>query len=374
MHPELLIAMACCWLLTAGWASGAAFASGMSETVPSEQARDLERAPQVPLAARLLLKSAVTTTGARLTLGQLASCTGAPSICAEYAAVDLGEAPEPGRTTLWPLARLRAIAAAEWDGARVEIIGNGLGAGVKVTAPAALVPEETLLRSLQSALDRAIAGLGATEEVGSLSFQVRHVSLSAAGGGALRPEESILEFPEITAERLADYDWVHRHLLGRQRLRLLARSGIGGASESSARALLVIATTEATMLAPVAARSLAHGSTISSSDLKVASVPLAAATQVSRTPRGLTEYLGLRLRRSVVVGQPLAWTDVEAPKVVSRGQRLKLTLTGGGLQVTSMVRAQEAGRVGQTIAATVESTKKQLKVRIIDGEHAVYAR
>jgi flagella basal body P-ring formation protein FlgA len=69
---------------------------------------------------------------------------------------------------------------------------------------------------------------------------------------------------------------------------------------------------------------------------------------------------------------PLTSQMLEVPKVVRRGQLVHLVMHAKGLDVSSQVVAQSDAGYGQQIDALYPTTKKRLRVKVIDSGTVEY--
>jgi flagella basal body P-ring formation protein FlgA len=97
----------------------------------------------------------------------------------------------------------------------------------------------------------------------------------------------------------------------------------------------------------VLARALPRGARIASADLRL------ERRDVGRLQRGyltaLDELVGMQLRFAGASGRVLAARDLQAPKLVRRGERVTLLATGTAVEVRSNGRALEDGARGEVI-------------------------
>ncbi len=98
----------------------------------------------------------------------------------------------------------------------------------------------------------------------------------------------------------------------------------------------------------VAARRLDAGALLSPADLRPARVRSAALR--GEAVRSAAQVSGLAPRRAIAEGEPLLLAGLEPPEVVSRGGIVAITLDSGGLALSSVGEALEAGAVGARIS------------------------
>jgi flagella basal body P-ring formation protein FlgA len=98
----------------------------------------------------------------------------------------------------------------------------------------------------------------------------------------------------------------------------------------------------------VAARPLVAGQPLTAADLKLASLPVQqfAGRQVYFDPALL---IGAQPVMSFATGMPLTAESVQAPVMVKAGQTVTVTVVSGAVQLSLDARAEQTGRVGDTI-------------------------
>ena len=265
---------------------------------------------------------------------------------------------EPGRTTLLHPDKLQAAVAKEWPGVDVRVEGPKM---VKVTALATGLDEEGVLSALKSVLaERLPADARFAAEVEKLAVTVPP---------RLRPLEFHVEFPELTAEHFANPEWVLRTLAGN--VRLTAACVMEG---EGARVIPFTVTAQVALKErlPVPGRDLVKGDVIAETDLTEAYVDVSRGSmRPVSTPDGL---VGRRLRRAAPAFVPIVPGQVEVPKIVRRGQLVRLVMSAGGLEVTGQVIAKDDGGYGQMVDAVYPATKKRLRVRIKDASTVEYVQ
>jgi flagella basal body P-ring formation protein FlgA len=331
---------------------------------------EAETAPQVARPARFTFKSAVEVRGARLLLGELATCTGAAVICEEAYGVDIGPSPEPGRTLHLHKGRLKELLAREWDEAAVEIVAPE---GVRITSVGLTLDDATVAAALSERLQQEFAG--------NERFQVALERFILAAKPRVRSAEARIEFPELVEAAKQSPDWLAKHLTGQQRVDIVIveadaardaeRSDPAGEPAGAERIHAQASFTLRQKL-PVPTRNLLAGEILRESDFEDAWVVITRnAAKVAGSTADLT---GRRLRRAAPVGAPVMLNQVEIPIVVRRGQLVRLTMRAGSLSVTGQVRALGSAGSGQVIEALYPATKKKIRVRVVDAATVEYLR
>jgi flagella basal body P-ring formation protein FlgA len=317
---------------------------------------DLRFAPQVPMPATFTFKPAVEVQGDRLMLGELADCTGVDVICAEAYGVDLGAAPAPGKVLILTEARLTEMLAREWDAAAIEVKAP---AGLRVSAAFAEVTPEFL----QGELERALA----EEFPESALYHVEVSRVMLTGKHKLRPAAHKTIFPALAGAAARNEDWLVKSLNGPQRLdvRYVPESEPDAFETHPLNATFTLK-----KRLPVAARNLDRGAVVRAEDLGEEYVELGHGSQ--RFATAAKDIVGRRLRRQLAIGAPVPPGMLEVPVVVRMGQTLKLTVNAGSLRVVSHVKALGNGSYGQAIDAVSLTTKKRMRVKVVDSTTVDY--
>ena len=107
--------------------------------------------------------------------------------------------------------------------------------------------------------------------------------------------------------------------------------------------------------APVAARALNAGESLSENDVRYEEVEL------SRFPMGaladMAQVADKQLSRPAVAGQPLLRDQFRARQVVAQGDDVKVLYTGPGFAVSTQGRALSGATEGQTVRVVTDSGK-----------------
>lgn len=316
-------------------------------------------APQVPEAATFALAPTYEAEGDRLFLGQVAACSGAPRLCEEAYGIDLGPAPAPGKSLMLAADRLRKMLATEWPDAQISVVAPK---PLKVTSLGRAIEDDMVLGALR---DRLVDGLVVTD-----AFAVEVEKIQVPNGLMVRPGDYRIEFPRLTDETLASEDWVRKHLVGNQRLEVACVPL--GAPEGGVPSLTftIVATMSLKERLPVAMRNLVRGDVLRNEDLEMRMVERGSAQL--RIIGDVRHLVGRRVIRSVTVGDPIPVGAVEVPDVVKRGQLVRLEMSGRGVNVSGRVQVLQGAGYGESVDAVYPSTKKKIRVRVIDADTVEY--
>lgn len=317
---------------------------------------DLIMAPQVKEMATFTFKPTLETAKLRLILGDMATCQGMGSICDEAYGVDMGPSPDPGKTTTIMQGKLNAMLVKEWPEANIEVQG---AKSIKILSTYAELAEDEVLAALASVLEARFAA--------SARFKPEIEKLNVSSNIKLRPATYHIEFRTLQGDQTTNPDWIAKNLSGPQHLTAYCVFEDGLPEKE----FTVQATFALQQKLPVPNRALEKGEIIGNDELTTVWIP------VGRTAAKFafenSELVGRRLKRAAVAFRPIDANQVEIPKIVKRGQLLKLVMKGKGLDVTGQVIAQGAAGYGQTVDAIYPATKKRLRVRVLDAQTVEYA-
>ena len=122
---------------------------------------------------------------------------------------------------------------------------------------------------------------------------------------------------------------------------------------------------------PVLAESVARGSLIKASDVVVERIR--TDTDIKGIITDVNDILGMEARRNLDPGEVLRFSDVNAPELVSRGQRVELISGGLGLSVRMEGKAVNGGAVGDLVWVDNLTSGKRVQGEVsADGSVVVY--
>jgi flagella basal body P-ring formation protein FlgA len=127
--------------------------------------------------------------------------------------------------------------------------------------------------------------------------------------------------------------------------------------------LYVTLTVDARMAVVVAARSIAGGQTLETADLALREEPISlyAGRRIFYHPE---DAIGGLAVMSLPAGAILTASNIEQPLIVKAGQTISINVRSGDVDVTITGRADESGRLGDTIAVTNPSSGKQFEALV----------
>ena len=131
---------------------------------------------------------------------------------------------------------------------------------------------------------------------------------------------------------------------------------------NGARVGSVVANLEVTGAVVRSSRALARGEDVASDAVEVVDVELKDIL-LDRLPTQ-DEIVGAQARRSIRAGEVLTDSAVLVPLVVKSGDEVRVSLSTGVIQLTSVGRASGSGHVGDLIRVLMPTSRKGLKARI----------
>tara|TARA_R100001129_G_scaffold171256_1_gene141326 strand:- start:120 stop:590 length:471 start_codon:yes stop_codon:yes gene_type:complete len=120
------------------------------------------------------------------------------------------------------------------------------------------------------------------------------------------------------------------------------------------------------VVADVLARTIQRGDLVSERDFAVDEIPAARARGVVSAQ----EAAGLEARRTLREGMPVRASDLAEPRLVKRGEPVKITLREGALTISVMGRALGDGAMGEQVRVFSEATNQTLD-GVVEGSGTV---
>jgi flagella basal body P-ring formation protein FlgA len=131
---------------------------------------------------------------------------------------------------------------------------------------------------------------------------------------------------------------------------------------NGARTGSVVATLNVTGSAVRSSRALARGEDVAADAVELADVELKGIL-LDRLPTQ-DEIVGAHARRNIRVGEVLTEAAVVVPPVVKSGDEVRVSVSTGVIQLSSVGRASGSGRVGDLIRVLMPASRKGLAARI----------
>lgn len=110
---------------------------------------------------------------------------------------------------------------------------------------------------------------------------------------------------------------------------------------------------------PVLKSPLRSGSIIGKHDIETITIPEKSLPQ--NIALNASELIGTTPRRMLSSGEPVKINEIEAPKLVERGDAITMTFKRGALELTAKGKALENGAIGDTIRVVNTGSKKTLE-------------
>ncbi|MFT6676436.1 MAG: flagella basal body P-ring formation protein FlgA [Sulfitobacter sp.] len=113
-----------------------------------------------------------------------------------------------------------------------------------------------------------------------------------------------------------------------------------------------------TVQVPVAARRVLPDEIITEADLTIVEMPLQRVGTFAAFDA--KDILGQQVRRMLVAGRPIPRQSVIPPKIITRGQKVKILLNQGGLELSARGRAMSDAHLGQVLRVVNLSSNKAI--------------
>ena len=113
-----------------------------------------------------------------------------------------------------------------------------------------------------------------------------------------------------------------------------------------------------TIEVPVPARRMLHDEIVQVSDLTMVEMPMQRLGAFAI--HSADDLVGQQVRRMLVAGRPVPRQSVIPPVIISRGEKVKISLNYGGLQLTANGRAMADAHQGQEIRVVNLSSNKAI--------------
>lgn len=317
----------------------------------------LEKAPQVDVPVRFVLKTEAEIPGATVPLSDVADCAGDTAICEETYAISLGQAPDPGKQLTLSREKIMNILRSEWPKARFVLQGASV---VRVKAAFESLGSEMLTNRIKQYLD--------DPQKKDQDWRLTLEQVKTIGSDKIRPGNCKIEIPLLENLSSRSIDWLLRHLQGSKKI--LATCNYDEDSILPHNFFLHTRFNLERQL-PVAIRDLKRGDVVARQDLATEWVKLEKIHKKSVAKAA--DIIGKRLARGVVAGGVIAVSDVITSAVVRRGQTLQMMMRRGNLEISIPIKAMAHGSYGQQIEALYPNTRKKIRVVIKDAETVEYA-
>lgn len=126
--------------------------------------------------------------------------------------------------------------------------------------------------------------------------------------------------------------------------------------------IYVQATVTAQMKIPVLIRPLARGAVVTKQDLEL--MFIAVGQQQQPIAETLDAVVGMELRRPASSGQPVLLSQLTAPDLIKRGQRVNIHYDESELRITMAGKALQSGARGEWISVENTSSGRHIEGRV----------
>ncbi len=113
-----------------------------------------------------------------------------------------------------------------------------------------------------------------------------------------------------------------------------------------------------TSMVPVPTRRLAPEEIVQPSDLMMVEIPIRRLGQ--HAVRSPEELVGKEVRRVLVPGRPVQKHSVVPPKLILRGEKVRIVFDTGALRLTASGRAMDDAHLGQEVSVVNLSSRKAI--------------
>ena len=133
-------------------------------------------------------------------------------------------------------------------------------------------------------------------------------------------------------------------------------------NDASSWKIYVQATATADMQIPVLISTMARGAIVGSQDVHMLSVPMGQQTQP--IVESIDDLVGMELRRPISSGQPILISQVAAPDVVKRGQKVSIRYDNPDMTITMSGKALKNAAKGDWVSVENTSSGRQVEGRV----------
>lgn len=308
------------------------------------------------------LKSRAESDAARLTLAEVALCVPARTkviSCDEAMAIDVAEAPAPGKTGRVSRATVEEILTAEFPEASIEVLGADMSF---VTARGLNLNDNTLLEPFRAQVNELFSRL---DDVRVEVTSIRIESRAKVRPGPVRCSFTQLDFIQKRLDEPATNSIQHsirsdlESLLTRVQngARFNAKCVQGGGDPGVFVNFTPRFSVERQL--PVARHDLPAKTAFKVADASLTWVPWSRST--FNAVHDASTVSGMQVVRAIRAGQPLMLRDFERPIAVRRGDQVRLIQKAGSLTITGSAVAVSQGAIGENIDVRTVATKKRIR-------------
>jgi flagella basal body P-ring formation protein FlgA len=320
----------------------------------SEFAADLSVAPQVDAEVIFILKESADISNERLLFSDIAECQGTKVVCEETYAVDMGETPQPGRTAILAADKIAAVLSTEWPDLKFTMTGARF---VRVQAGVQEVKDDAIESSLIAELENNFT----QDETSPGNFRITLERVVSKGSHRLRPGEFQVVFPELNGDIMKNAVAAKRFFGARQR-----RVQVEYINGKTVSRDVITAEFSVMEFLPVATNDLLRGQMVKEDDFRMVWTP--TNRDAGKYVTSMKSAVGRKIKRAIIAGRPIEPSQLEISLVARRGQTATLLIQKGDMVIQGQVKLLANGGYGQVVEAQYLTTKKKVRVRVVDSD------
>lgn len=299
----------------------------------------------------LTIKSGPIQGKKNLNLSDVVTCQGDGTVCEETYGVELSLPVKPDMEQTLSAEKIMQIVKSEWPNRQFNLSGPK---SIKIINQTFTISESKIMSSLEEVLK-------ATQEDGQFLITIRKIQAPSAI--TLPDENAQIIFPDLADANLKNPDWVRKNLSGNQRIRMTFSRGFSEGTKGIPF-FSIMTNFRLEEMVPVAARDIQKGEIIKESDVILA--PYECCKISPPIIRETSAIIGRKSKILVRYGQAFASGSTENLRIISRGQSAQLIIRKEDLVIVGKVQALDSGSYGDVIDALYPTTKKRLRVRVVD--------
>lgn len=315
-------------------------------------ASELSDSSMIGKRVELNLVKETVVNGNRIYLSDIATCSGEAVLCREISGIDVGLAPNPGRSTTFNNRQITAILDKEWPGTLVDFISTD---PCRVMGANAEIRPDDVRQKLQAWINNHV------DYAGSVRLTV--VKVMIPFGSGIRPSQTEIEFPDLEGLPLNGSDWLSRNMSG---MRMTQFRFINPKDRDDQQIAFGQAQFLLEKSLPTAVIAMSAGTIVDAKDIKPQWV------QLRRGPMEMVEssdlIVGRKLKQTVPAGEPFNIRVLEMPNAVARNQPVTMIVRNGGIEITAKATTIDAGALGQVVEVVNTANKKRMRARVIDQQ------
>ena len=300
-------------------------------------------APQVMIPLEIILKKNVRVSMDRIYLDNLSECRGLG--CSEIFAIDVGASPSPGKTRKILLNDVRNIVKNKLGHFEVKFSGSQ---AVTVSADAKEIGYDLFYQRLDEEMNRY--------NDDKLRIRIEKIRLKKMKI-LVRPGKLELS-PTLSA-----YDEDHSHLCFGEKEIIFDIKIKGHDFLDSSKKEMIFARFKCEKKFPVTKNKMAKGRIFLAADLQFRWYQFKGA-KLNYLNNKL-HIIGREAKRNIRKDMRIRPYDIEIPKLVRRGDKVKLLIEGKGLNLATTGKAIDDGRGGDQITVVHSLTKKKLEGEVV---------